>query len=171
MLSQRVLRKTRQQKATTQAPTQEVKYLSNIVSIQEIQKSYKIKWLAKMSIMSRWLPDPGRFFYFQLSAHQELYDNYASDESDPEFNPEDNYSNAIMLGIMEYFEEISDFDVVSAVQNASKEIDEMTDYVMDFNKDWFDEEQVNNSIGNGSVLGAIVDVLQENSGEHYIFTV
>ena len=38
-------------------------------------------------------------------------------------------------------------------------------------KDWFDEEQVNNSIGNGSVLGAIVDVLQENSGKHYIFTV
>ena len=121
--------------------------------------------------MSRWLPDSGRFIYFQLSAHQELYDNYASDESDPETNPEDNYSNAIMLGIMEYFGEISDFDVVSAVQNASKDIDEMTDYVMDFNKDWFDEEQVNNSIGNGSVLGAIVDVLQENSGKHYIFTV
>ena len=162
MLSQRVLRKTRQQKATTQAPTQEVKYLSNIVNIQEIQK-----WVNYESL-TPWFRS---FFYFQLSAHQELYDNYASDESDPETNPEDNYSNAIMLGIMEYFGEISDFDVVSAVQNASKEIDEMTDYVMDFNKDWFDEEQVNNSIGNGSVLGAIVDVLQENSGEHYIFTV
>ena len=64
-----------------------------------------------------------------------------------------------MLEILEYFgEEYDYFDAVAVVEEVKEEMVEMTEYVNEFNDDWFIDD-------NSTTNETVVDVSQENSGE------
>ena len=66
-----------------------------------------------------------------------------------------------MLEILEYFgEEYDYFDAVAVVEEVKEEMVEMTEYVNEFNDDWFIDD-------NSTTNETVVDVSQENSGESF----
>ena len=52
---------------------------------------------------------------------------------------EDNYTNYLMVQILADYDD----DPTGSVQAAAEEMNEMTDYVEEFNDDWFKEEGAN----------------------------
>ena len=66
-----------------------------------------------------------------------------------------------MLEILEYFGgEYDYFDAVAVVEEVKEEMVEMTEYVNEFNDDWFIDD-------NSTINETAVDVSQENSGESF----
>ena len=66
---------------------------------------------------------------------KELLDIYGTEDG----TSEDDYTNYIMLQILATYDD----DVTGSVQAAAEEMEEMTDYVDNFNSAWFEDEPAN----------------------------
>ena len=64
-----------------------------------------------------------------------LLDQYGTEYG----NSEDDYTNYIMLQILDAYDD----DVTGSVQAAAEEMEEMTEYVDNFNSEWFEDEPAN----------------------------